>query len=118
MKEFSGLIYPCNSPAEAEIKAVHRGLDYFNRNYSGKIKVVTDSEYCLNCVLSWSRIWKKFNWVKRDGTPVKNKFVIQDILRIMNNSEVTMNKIKSRSNEYNIHVDDLCTQELYKINCQ
>lgn len=35
--------------------------------------VHTDSQFMINCMTSWIKNWKKKDWVKSDGEPVKNK---------------------------------------------
>ncbi|KAG7163074.1 Ribonuclease H1-like [Homarus americanus] len=38
-----------------------------------KVSIHTDSQFMINCMTSWLKNWKKKNWVKSDGEPVKNK---------------------------------------------
>jgi ribonuclease HI len=37
------------------------------------VVIFTDSEYCRKGLTDWLNIWIKNNWIKKDGTSVKNK---------------------------------------------
>lgn len=37
------------------------------------IKIITDSEFTINCMTKWVQTWKKKGWKKASGEPVKNK---------------------------------------------
>lgn len=44
-----------------------------------KVAVYTDSQFMINCMTSWLKSWKKNNWKKKDGEPVKNKEDLMDL---------------------------------------
>lgn len=47
---------------------------------SQEITLYSDSMYCINSILTWSKSWAKNNWITAGGTPVKNKELIMRIL--------------------------------------
>lgn len=44
-----------------------------------------DSQYALNVTSKWAYGWEKQGWVKKDGTPVANKKIIEEILNLIRN---------------------------------
>ncbi len=50
---------------------------------SEKIVLYSDSEYSIKCINTWSKAWKKNNWLNAKGQPVKNKELIQQILELV-----------------------------------
>lgn len=57
----------------AEIQAATYALELSKASGFSKVAVHTDSQFMINCMTSWLKNWKKKNWVKSDGEPVKNK---------------------------------------------
>ncbi|XP_053634770.2 ribonuclease H1 [Cherax quadricarinatus] len=57
----------------AEIQAATYALELTKASGFSKVAVHTDSQFMINCMTSWLKNWKKKNWVKSDGEPVKNK---------------------------------------------
>jgi ribonuclease HI len=45
-----------------------------------EISVYSDSMYCINSIVSWSKGWARNNWITSGGTPVKNKDLIVKII--------------------------------------
>lgn len=43
--------------------------------------VYTDSKYAINCIENWSHRWEKNGWKTADKSPVKNKLLIQEIMK-------------------------------------
>lgn len=124
VQEDSKLIYNCKSSAESELKAILMGLQYFEEYYSYEetgIKIITDSNFCRDALIKWHYSWAKNGWKTSTGQPVKNRWVILDILSIMGNLKYcNIKSIKSRSQEHNIHVDDMATMCLEEamLNCE
>ncbi len=54
-----------------ELTAVIEGLRALNR--SCRIRIVTDSVYVRDGVLSWMANWKRNGWMTRSKKPVKNR---------------------------------------------
>ncbi|XP_064104383.1 ribonuclease H1-like [Macrobrachium nipponense] len=57
----------------AAIQAATYAVERAKASGFKEIAVHTHSEYVINCMTSWLKGWKKRNWVKSDGEPVKNK---------------------------------------------
>ncbi|XP_042232542.1 ribonuclease H1-like isoform X1 [Homarus americanus] len=57
----------------AEIQAASFALELAKASGFSKVSIHTDSQFMINCMTSWLKNWKKKNWVKSDGEPVKNK---------------------------------------------
>ncbi|XP_066987587.1 ribonuclease H1-like isoform X3 [Macrobrachium rosenbergii] len=57
----------------AEIQAATYAVELAQASGFKKVAVHTDSQFMINCMTSWLKGWKKKNWVKSDGEPVKNK---------------------------------------------
>lgn len=75
------------------------------------ILLLTDSSYTKDGVTSWLTNWKKFNWIKQDGTPVANKehwLIIDDILSELKNKNITLKIewVKAHSVSYGNHTAD------------
>lgn len=47
---------------------------------SQEVTIYTDSTYCINSIVTWSKSWIKNNWVNSTGGKVKNKELIIRIL--------------------------------------
>lgn len=57
---------------------------------NGNIKVInifSDSNYSINCLTNWCKIWKKNNWINSKGESVANQEIIKPILFIISNIE-------------------------------
>lgn len=37
------------------------------------MKIITDSQFTINCITKWIHKWKKNHWKLAKGGPVKNK---------------------------------------------
>lgn len=57
----------------AEVSGAAQSFAFADQYEIKKISLFTDSEYVVNGVNSWLPIWKKNNWIKRDGNVVTNK---------------------------------------------
>ena len=44
------------------------------------LMIYSDSMYCINSIVIWSKGWIKNGWIASTGSPVKNKEIIQRIL--------------------------------------
>jgi ribonuclease HI len=56
-----------------EMTAVIKALEQCLARDILEIRLFTDSSYVKNGITSWVKNWKKNNWCKADGEPVKNK---------------------------------------------
>jgi ribonuclease HI len=60
-----------------ELTAVIEGLRTLNR--SCHVRIVTDSVYVRDGVLSWMANWKRNGWMTKAKKPVKNKDLWEDL---------------------------------------
>lgn len=56
----------------AEIDAVIHALTHMSLDSISAIQIFTDSDYVRRGLSEWIPIWKKQNWIKRDGTQIVN----------------------------------------------
>lgn len=71
--ELSGILYI--------FKTVYENKTLFQNQH---IIICTDSMYSINCIQKWSKNWILNNWKNAKGQDVKNKELIQEILRYRN----------------------------------
>ena len=71
--------YPAQS-STAELTAAIQGLKVIDQVQAQKGLILTDSEYVIKGVYDYSPKWIAQNWIKRDGEPVKNKELWQELI--------------------------------------
>jgi ribonuclease HI len=71
--ELSGILYI--------FKTIYENKTLFQNQH---IIICTDSMYSINCIQKWSKNWLLNNWKNAKGQDVKNKKLIQEILRYHN----------------------------------
>lgn len=49
----------------------------------GRVRIYTDSQYCINVYTKWAKGWKRKGWVKRDGSPVLNLPLIKATMQLL-----------------------------------
>lgn len=64
----------------AELTAAIQGLKVIDQVQAQKGLILTDSEYVIKGVYDYSPKWIAQNWIKRDGEPVKNKELWQELI--------------------------------------
>ncbi|XP_018564076.1 ribonuclease H1 [Anoplophora glabripennis] len=67
----------------AEIQACVQALKVIKSHGEDKAKILTDSEFTINCMTKWIKNWKKNNWKTASGGSVKNKEDLQILDTIM-----------------------------------
>jgi ribonuclease HI len=75
---------PTNNKAELSgikyaFKTIYENQELFKNN---KNIICTDSMYSINCIDKWSKSWSKNGWKNSKGQDIKNKELIQDILKL------------------------------------
>lgn len=89
--------YPTNQ--KAEIVAIIRAMEILNDNHVEKdsiiIAIYTDSKYCFNIYHSWYNMWEKSKWITKTGSPVKNKEIIQKMVRLLKERNTRLYHINS-----------------------
>jgi ribonuclease HI len=75
-----------------------------------------DSQYALNAVFTWMPNWRRNNWRKSDGKPVKNADLMKELDELKSEFKargISMdpNWVKGHSGDYaNDRVDDMLTK--------
>ncbi|ALA67512.1 ribonuclease H family protein [Corynebacterium lactis] len=61
------------------------------------LHVLCDSQYVINSVTKWMPGWKRKGWKKRDGKPVLNVDILQDIDALLVGRKIDMEWVKGHS---------------------
>lgn len=61
------------------------------------LTVMCDSQYAINCCTKWIPGWKKRGWKKRDGKPVLNRDLLEQLDEQLTGREVTFEWIKGHA---------------------
>ncbi|QIG59804.1 hypothetical protein [Dishui Lake phycodnavirus 3] len=100
-----------------EMTAVVKALEMCLEKGILDIKLVTDSMYVKDGITSWMKNWKKNDWRKADGQPVKNK----DLWMQIDTLSQQMNRVEwmwvraHNGHPQNEEVDRLAYQEAMRI---
>lgn len=95
----------------AEMTAVHRALLSVPDHVD--VVVLTDSELTGNTLMKWAKGWRRAGWVKRDGSPVKNRELIEQVLDVIESrpGKVTLEWVRGHAGHpLNEAADRLATQ--------
>lgn len=68
---------PIQTNQRAELTAILRALEVVTPYQP--VRVVTDSQYSINCVTVWSRSWERKGWKTATGEDVKNQDLVKAI---------------------------------------
>ncbi|KAG5359907.1 Ribonuclease H [Yarrowia sp. C11] len=72
---------PVQTNQRAELSAILKAYQIIDSNNDGcHYEINTDSAYALNCILVWSKAWRRNGWINSKGQPVANRDLIQAIL--------------------------------------
>lgn len=96
---------------QAIIKACER-INSLTSNEKVKLKIFSDSRYCIDGITDWIHKWKKNSW-KKCGAPIKNLDLWQNLYKIVYESNINVEFIwvKGHSgNRYNDLADELATK--------
>ena len=99
----------------AELEAFKMGLEFLNRpiHYPRIVNIISDSAYIVNCFnQKWYENWEKNNWITSSKTPVKNKELWIDIIKLYRDLkqhyDITIIKTEGHANDkFNNEVDHL-----------
>jgi len=66
------------------------------------IHIYTDSEYSINCLTKWIKVWKKNGWKTTSDKKVKNTDIIKPIHKYMNKYMIIFHHVNSHTgkNDY------------------
>ncbi len=89
-----------------EMTAVIKALEVLTT--ACKIKLYADSQYVLNGVQTYARIWVKNDWKTSENKDVQNRDLWEKILSLSDKHSIYCNWVKGHSGiEYNEVVDSL-----------
>lgn len=98
----------------AELSAIIKGIEYIeNQNINKKINIVTDSMYCIYILNGTGKRYKLNNYKDKNGKEVKNKDLIETLMKKIENIEFNTIKVNSHTNfkdehsKCNKYVDEL-----------
>lgn len=60
----------------AELTAILEGLRAL-KGVPQRVLIRSDSQYAINCVSNWAKGWAAHGWLRTDGTPVRNRDLIE-----------------------------------------
>lgn len=97
-----------------EMQAVIEGLKALNKKCH--VKVHSDSALIINAFTKgWIQNWQKKGWKKADKKPVENREIWEEMIRYVNQHQVSWIKVKGHSdNELNNRVDQLAVEACQK----
>ena len=81
------------------IEFVSKNKDKFNNEE--KIKIKSDSKYCIDAITRWSINWKVNGWMTKGGTSVENKDLLVRILDLIRecNYQISFKHVKGHQRE-------------------
>ncbi|KAG7797779.1 hypothetical protein KL929_002622 [Ogataea haglerorum] len=81
------LVGPVQTNNRAELTAIKQALENileeFEFGNGEQYQILTDSEYCVKCILVWSKTWQKNGWKNSKKQPVANRDLIEAILGLI-----------------------------------
>ncbi|KAG7879505.1 hypothetical protein KL937_003266 [Ogataea polymorpha] len=81
------LVGPVQTNNRAELSAIKQALETileeFEFGNGEQYQILTDSEYCVKCILVWSKTWQKNGWKNSKKQPVANRDLIEAILGLI-----------------------------------
>lgn len=106
--------HPDSTNNRMEMQAVIEGLKALNKKCH--VKVHSDSALIINAFTKgWIQNWQKKGWKKADKKPVENREIWEEMIRYVNQHQVSWIKVKGHSdNELNNRVDQLAVEACQK----
>ena len=99
---------------EMELTGVYKALVRAYKNKAKKVTIICDSAYCVNAVnMGWLVSWSKNEWTTKEGKPIKNKHIWENIYKLLfiKRMNVTFLKVKGHIGDpMNELADDLAVQ--------
>jgi ribonuclease HI len=95
-----------------ELQAVNRALDHPGMDH---VIIYSDSAYTISCLTLWRHTWAMNDWLTPLHQPVKNKELIQEIARKIDNlTSFRCVKVKAHTGDPLNSVVDYLAQDLTK----
>ncbi|MGO2361025.1 MAG: RNase H family protein [Brachybacterium tyrofermentans] len=89
--------WPHGTNNMGELKAVLDLLEATAVDADQHLHILCDSQYVINSVTKWMPGWKRKGWRKKDGKPVMNVELLQDIDRALAGRSVEFEWVKGHS---------------------
>ncbi|MGO2310567.1 RNase H family protein [Brachybacterium tyrofermentans] len=89
--------WPHGTNNMGELKAVLDLLEATAVDADQHLHILCDSQYVINSVTKWMPGWKRKGWRKKDGKPVMNAELLQDIDRALAGRSVEFEWVKGHS---------------------
>lgn len=103
-----------------ELQALYEAIMLADEMYKNeKVKIISDSAYCINMVSSWIFNWARNNWKTAAKKPVENLDLVQAIYKIIDQPfyHCTFEKVNGHSEHIgNELADSLATNNENKYN--
>jgi len=93
--------YPATSQ-RCELVAIHKALQIHFINFSYmKCRIYTDSEYAIQCMVSYGNVWRKNGWKKTNGQQVKNIDLLEPLINQYkkNSDKINLVYVRAHTNE-------------------
>ena len=77
-----------------------------------EVTLTSDSQYVCNAISKgWAKKWKKNNWIKSDKSQAKNPDLWEEILKLLDIHQVTVNWVRGHNgHSYNERCDKLAVK--------
>ena len=87
----------------AELKACIEAIKIivsFNNHESYKIIIYSDSQYTINSIVKWAKLWEFNDWNRKDKSkknmiPIKNKELIIELYKLYNKYPIRFKHVRS-----------------------
>ena len=109
-RELSGYQYAPVTVNHMELWAIYMAIS--NTPEWSRIRVVSDSQYAVNCCSVWHIGWARKGWVTKDKKAVKNAKLIRKILELVKVRQVAFAWVRGHNGHpENERADKLCSEE-------
>lgn len=98
--EYCNISLNVESNNVGELMGILLALVIAKENVEEPTVIYSDSMYCINSVTNWCKNWEKNDWNTSNGTLVKNKEIIQRIIKeIKNFKNLSFKHVKGHKKE-------------------
>lgn len=90
---FRNISAPVKGPAtnnRGEIQAATRAIYAADNVGITDLRIMTDSKFLLQSVDKWMYVWRRRNWTRSDGQPLKNAIDFRALDRAIRKSQVNI----------------------------
>lgn len=84
----------------AELWAIYEAIKLTVIDYE-KINIYSDSRYSIDCVTEWSCKWLRNDWKTSNGEDVKNKDILEPLVKLYNDNSIKIRLHHVRSHTGN-----------------